>query len=356
MSKWSRIDRVSRFDPLEHLDCLAVPHCSMPSEWSEHVPLAMLLIEILRPELFVELRTYHGVSYFAFCQAVSSLGLRTRCIAIDTWQGDQCGGACGEEVFLRFREHHDAHYATFSRYIRADFAAPDIAGQFADGSIDLLHLDGDHGEDVVRRDLVLWLPKLSKRGVLLMHDVASHLPGFGVWKVWEELQSRHPSFQLDHQHGLGMVALGSEVPDGLRELIEAGPDDSAKIREYFRLVGKLAGDLSRRGWLIHEHESQLAAYERKRQWLEDRLTALERQLKTMRHEMDEIATDPYWRLTRKLKRLRMLALPDGSLGDRAMKLDTAGSPTLATLRYAGIHGICRPPLANLSQKHHRGRF
>src|SRR5436309_21632 len=70
----------------------------LPSAWTEHIPFAYWLIEAHRPAQLVELGTYFGASYFAFCQAVATLGLPTRCFAVDTWRGDEHSGLYEDHV------------------------------------------------------------------------------------------------------------------------------------------------------------------------------------------------------------------------------------------------------------------
>src|SRR4051794_9286081 len=63
-----------------------------PSAWWQHVPFAHWLIGAVAPRCLVELGTHTGVSYAAFCNAVTSAGLDTRCYAVDTWCGDEQAG------------------------------------------------------------------------------------------------------------------------------------------------------------------------------------------------------------------------------------------------------------------------
>ncbi|WP_136683127.1 class I SAM-dependent methyltransferase [Falsirhodobacter xinxiangensis] len=201
------------------------PHYLNTSAWTEHVPFAFWMIEALRPRVFVELGSHYGVSYFAFCQAVEQHGLGTRCHAVDTWKGDEHAGFYGDEVFKTVRAHNDAHYSGFSQLIRATF--DDTLEYFADGSIDLLHIDGLHTLEAVRHDFEAWLPKMSDRGVILLHDTNVRERGFGVHLLMDELRSRHPVFEFMHCHGLGVVGVGTDLPEPVRALLRAGADPAA---------------------------------------------------------------------------------------------------------------------------------
>lgn len=177
-----------------------------PSAWFGHLPFAYWLIQVLRPKTLVELGTYWGTSYFAFCQSVAAAGLTTRCFAVDTWQGDEHSGSYENHVFEEVSYHHQ-NYAGFSQLLRMTF--DQAVTQFADHSVDLLHIDGLHTYDAVRHDFETWLPKLTANAVLLFHDIEVRERDFGVWQFWQELCAHYPHhIAFVHSYGLGVVCLG----------------------------------------------------------------------------------------------------------------------------------------------------
>jgi len=224
------------FNFLEHPVCLEFPRRLEATSWAGHIPLAMFLISALRPRTLVELGTHRGESYCAFCQAVAAVQSETRCYAVDTWQGDAHAGEIEAEVLTDLKAHHDALYSDFSQLIQSTF--DDALPHFADGSIDLLHIDGFHTYEAVRRDFETWQPKMSKQGIVLFHDTTVRERNFGVWKFWAEIKANRPHFEFTHTHGLGVLAVGIEVPENLRFLFSADEHQAAVIRNFFNALGE----------------------------------------------------------------------------------------------------------------------
>ena len=210
------------------------PHIYGVGAWTAHLHFAYDLVALLRPVVLVELGVDRGESYFAFCQSAAEHKTGTRCFAVDTWHGDEQAGQYDETTFAQVAEHNRAHYEGFSTLMRRTF--DDAAEKFPDASIDVLHLDGLHSEESVRRDLQNWLPKLRPGGLLLMHDVAVRNRGFGVWKVWAELKERGRSWTFDDGPGLGIWQNppNESLPE-LFEILLAGSDgDRDAIIHYYR--------------------------------------------------------------------------------------------------------------------------
>lgn len=205
--------------------------------WIDHIPFAFWIIGAAEPRLLVELGTHYGNSYFAFAQAVQDQGLPTAMYAVDHWKGDEHSELYGEEVFTAVAQHNERGLAGFSTLLRATF--DEALAHFDDGEVDLLHIDGHHTYESVKHDFDSWQPKLSTRAVVLFHDTAVRERDFGVHRLWAELAERYPAFAFDHGHGLGVVAIGPDVPETVRPLVELGADspDAVAVRRLFAALG-----------------------------------------------------------------------------------------------------------------------
>jgi glycosyltransferase involved in cell wall biosynthesis/GT2 family glycosyltransferase len=207
------------------------------SAWYGHVPFAHWLVAAHRPASIVELGAHNGVSYAAFCEAVLREQIDARCLAVDSWQGDQHAGFYGEEVLADLRRFHDQRYAGFSTLFRGYF--DEALNAVPDGSVDLLHIDGRHLLADVRHDFETWRVKLSPRGVVLFHDTNVREHDFGVWRLWADISRAYPSFEFLHGHGLGVLACGPQISGAVASLcaLSSGRDVNA-VRERFATLGE----------------------------------------------------------------------------------------------------------------------
>ncbi len=231
---------------------------STPGSWVGHIPFAAGIITIFRPRIFVELGTHTGNSYFSFCQAVKESDLPTKCYAVDTWKGDEHAGLYGNEVFDSVDKFHREHFNDFSKLIRSTF--DDAVSNFADKSIDLLHIDGMHTYEDVKHDFETWFPKLSDSAIVVFHDTNVRERNFGVWKFWEEICSNYPyHMEFKHSSGLGVVQI-SDTDDGPTiPWLSATNTDHALIKNYFTFLGEQLSENFTLQSRLAECEAELVA-------------------------------------------------------------------------------------------------
>jgi glycosyltransferase involved in cell wall biosynthesis len=291
----------------------------VPSAWYGHVPFAHWIMGAARPACLVELGTDAGASYAAFCDAALRERTNTRCFAVDTWRGDEHARFYGEEVYTDLASFHERHYAGFSRLMRCTF--DEALAYMPDGSIDLLHIDGRHHYEDVLHDYTTWEPKLSPRAVVLFHDTNVRERDFGVWRLWNELKDRYPSFEFLHSHGLGVLARGPQAPAAVVALCRES--DAERVRERFSLLGErweqdflrskldkqiadLRGELAKLGEeaaaahaeavarIAHERgrvEKQQEAFEKEKELLFVRTAGLQYDVENLRNDLSHTMSD-----------------------------------------------------------------
>jgi len=124
---------------------------------------------------FVEVGAWMGKSVAAFAEFTKKLDKHVNIHVVDTF--------CGEPGNQAHAEMLDAHGGNVEHIFRANMAALGIqphihvedsvkaAADFADGSIDVVFIDGDHREAGVRADIEAWMPKVKFGGILAGHDI-----------------------------------------------------------------------------------------------------------------------------------------------------------------------------------------
>ena len=193
------------------------PRWTPQSAWKGHIPFAFFLTAMMRPNKIVELGSFLGASYFAFCQAVKEFDIDCSCYAVDTWEGDKHAGHYSNAVYETVKAAN-SHYLEFSYLLKMTFDKANKLDELND--IDILHIDGLHTYEAVKHDFETWLPKMSDKGVILFHDVTEIKDDFGVWRLWDEIRTKYPSFSFSHWHGLGALLVGDKCNKDLRRFVK----------------------------------------------------------------------------------------------------------------------------------------
>lgn len=283
-----------KFNPLNHPICFEAPlrlQGALP--WAEHIPFAMYLISAFTPKTVVELGTYTGNSYCAFCQAVKTNCLDTKCYAIDTWKVDEHLGFYDDEIYIELSEYHDLLYSAFSRLLRMTF--DDALSYFSDGSIDLLHINGSHTYDAVKHDFENWRPKLNDGAIVLFHDINVREREFGVWKFWEELKQEFQWFEFFHGNGLGVISISERHDDDISNLFLANEVEAKIICRLFSILGQNV--------LRIKQEEENEELNRSIRKLDSLVKLANDQINDLQFEVANYTTSISWKITRPLRKM-----------------------------------------------------
>ena len=300
-----------------------------PNAWVGHLPFAAWVMQQVSPKIFVELGTHSGNSYFSFCQSVVENGLSCKCYAVDTWQGDEHAGQYSDEIFALVNAHNQEHYAGFSRLLRMTF--DDAVTYFADGSIDLLHIDGLHTYEAVHHDFETWLPKLAPGAVVMFHDTNVRERDFGVWKLWAELKARYPNnLEFMHCNGLGVLQLNHATGEQSLEWLQQTSTEKNRIIGYFSALGsghltkfdlkELKEHIENLAQVIIGRDEQIGILKHAMTTSEQKIEGLNLALDQSKTQIKLIEKSLSWRITKPLRKMFGKASPLTIMGLRATKL------------------------------------
>jgi glycosyltransferase involved in cell wall biosynthesis len=295
-----------------------------------YVPLASWLVEVLRPAMIVEVGPGPATLSLAFCQAAERLGLATGCQVVFTDGHSGHTSPTPDETLQRLGQH----------------------------SIDLLHVAGSQCCGAIEGALPEWIGRISRSGLIVVS---------GTWleavnatrRLFDRLSREYPNFEFHHDGGLGIVAVGAEVPEALARLVEASRDPqlAGQIRHWYERLGLGVRDRLERTQLAHivgsrearratsgrEHQSVGSLLEQntallEENWLagQDRLLLTEeiaglhelnrglrerlRQFERGYHELDKelygLKQSLAWALLQRARRMRRLLIREGHASER----------------------------------------
>lgn len=143
----------------------------------------MDLIYEVKPEICVELGVFGGSSIYPTASALKFLA-RGIVYAIDSWKNSDClEGYTSDnpnyqwwnKINLNYihdgfvKMLHNFGLTSYCKVLR--MTGEEALNQFADESIDILHIDGNHTENAALNDAKMYLPKVKKGGYIWFDDV-----------------------------------------------------------------------------------------------------------------------------------------------------------------------------------------
>lgn len=147
------------------------------------------VVRDLDPDTVVEIGTAKGGSLFVFAQMAPTAHL----ISVDLPPDEATKPQTPPSFQSKFGDEisYDA--------VRADSHDRETRSrveELSGGEIDLLFIDGNHGETSVRQDLRQYAPLVRDGGLIALHDIEYEQGGVGA--VWDEirLSDRYSTFEI----------------------------------------------------------------------------------------------------------------------------------------------------------------
>ncbi len=197
------------------------------SAWKGHENFAVSLVKWMKPTTIVELGVDFGFSTIAF--ALPNIGT---VYGVDHFAGDEHAGYRNTyEQVVKQIGHMGIDNVVL---IQSDFS--ELSKKW-DKEIDILHIDGLHTYEMVKRDFNNWAGFVKDDGVILLHDTISFPDDVG--RLFAEI--RMPKFNFTHSHGLGIIAKNQEVLNKIVSLItDNGYSDMSLKALFYTNQGRIS--------------------------------------------------------------------------------------------------------------------
>jgi predicted O-methyltransferase YrrM/glycosyltransferase involved in cell wall biosynthesis len=171
--------------------------------WMGHRNFAEWIVKQLNPEVIVDLGVDWGYSTFSF--AIPRIG---KVYGIDNFSGDDFIGTVDSYPFVTMKRDK-LHLQDNIEFIKGDF---NEVVKTWDKKIDILHIDGSHHYEDVKKDFENWSKFVNDDGVILLHDTAiEDYDGkfYGVKKFFDEIDL--PKCTFTHSFGLGVISKNEKL-------------------------------------------------------------------------------------------------------------------------------------------------
>jgi predicted O-methyltransferase YrrM len=159
-----------------------------PHGWASKEKVAAMVgaVLALRPKLVVEIGVWTGRSLIPMAMALKYITSEGCVLGIDPWSNAASSeGMSGPNLEFWGGANHQAFYELFiqsieavgvqpwvqTRRCRSDEFELDSQGLAATGPIDILHVDGNHGEEASIYDVLHFAPRVRMGGLFFMDDV-----------------------------------------------------------------------------------------------------------------------------------------------------------------------------------------
>lgn len=230
------------FNPLAYPILLRTPQWlpdGVPADG--RLSFTMLLVALLEPAQLVEVGIGSGDTFAALCQSVHELRLPTQCLCVELTRPTTDANQ-RQQSSMDLRSWIEHQYGGFSRVVSGQV---NVAPDHIAGDLDLLHLAHGLNEKEAVNAFQHWLPKMSTRGVILVSNIRSIGSAPNLARFWSKSKCEYPHFELVEGNGIGLLSVGSEPAEGVKQLTDVSIAEQVVLRELLYRLGQ-AATLARR--------------------------------------------------------------------------------------------------------------
>lgn len=145
----------------------------------------------------VEVGSWLGRSSAFMCVEAINKNIKIKFDCVDTWNGDGSDlhnfiiNSNTKSLYERFVENMKP---VEGNYTPIKLPSLEAAKTYADESLDFVFIDADHSYEMVKADIIAWLPKVKKGGILAGHDYE----GVGVSTAVNEIIGENKIRKIYH--------------------------------------------------------------------------------------------------------------------------------------------------------------
>lgn len=131
----------------------------------------------------VELGSWKGQSASCMCVELKRRNKnRVNFFCVDTWEGSGEEGDHNDDPWVKqgklYDKFKDNLREVSNYYIPLRMTTEEASNHFVDGTVDIVFIDAEHSYEGVKNDILKWLPKVRKGGIISGHDYA---PDGSAW-------------------------------------------------------------------------------------------------------------------------------------------------------------------------------
>lgn len=118
-------------------------------------------------DMIVEVGTYKGKSILYLAEHIKEHKLNVKLYGVDNFKGESTVNETSDQI----RDDYYRNIRPLKNYINTlEYPSLQAVKGFPDGILAFVFIDAAHDYDSVKADILAWLPKVKKGGILSGHD------------------------------------------------------------------------------------------------------------------------------------------------------------------------------------------